>query len=192
MSYEVVRTVKVVGDQVLVTSASNNVYPRTPHQWEMKYRNDKNPFTGRDAALVEVLAGYEQGSFQGGSNRFTRALETLRHMPEYKAYDWRGEPYDEIKARRDGTAYYHLLKKALDTPAERPRYVISKISAYGETVYFKQRKGASFGRWVRDITKANKYAYADDAEAVKGYFPGSSEWRVIDMQEGAVHAEHIR
>lgn len=184
MSYEVVRSVKISDDgTVTVKSASNNVWPRTPSEWQMPYRNEHNPFTGKLGGEVEVFAGYEQGNFQGGSNKFTRQLEVLRHMPEYKAFDWRGDWEGTRETREDKKAYYQLLAQALATPAPKPRYAIVKNSPYtlGQKVYFRQRKGAGVAHWHYEQSKASLFRYAEDAENTKKYFHNSDNWEVKEL-----------
>lgn len=178
MSYEIVKSVKISDDgTVTIKSASNNVWPRTPSNWPMPYRNEHNPFTGKLAAEVEVFAGYEQGTFQGGSNKFTRQLSVLRAMPEYAAFDWRSSLDND---REDKKAYYELLAKALQMPVPKERYIISK-HAYGsnQTVFGRYRKGGRAIYWTLDKTKATKYPYPREAEAVKSYFNGSEAWEVV-------------
>lgn len=181
MSYDIVRSVKVSSDGIVtLKSASNNVYPRTPSEWQMTYRNENNPFTGKLAAEVEVFAGYEQGNFQGGSNKFTRQLTVLRNMPEYQAFDWRGNWDGTRETREDKKAYYELLAKALQTPAPKERYIICKNSPYtlGQKVYGHYRKNGRAIYWSTDRSKATKHVLARDAEAVKGNFYNSDNWAI--------------
>lgn len=183
MSYDIVRSVKITDNgTVTLKSASNNVWPRTPSEWQMTYRHEANPFTGKLAAEVEVFASYEQGNFQGGSNKFTRQLEVLRHMPEYAAFDWRGNWDGTRESPENKKAYYELLAKALNTPAPKPRYAIVKNSPYtlGQKVYFRQRKGAGVAHWHYEENKATLFRYADDAENTKKYFHNGDNWEVID------------
>lgn len=186
MSYDIVRSVRIAADgTVTLKSASNNVWPRDPSEWQMSYRNEANPFTGKLGAEVEVFAGYEQGNFQGGSNKFTRQLEVLRHLPEYAAFDWRGNWEGTRETREDKKAYYELLAKALNTPAPKPKYAITKNSPYtlGQKVYFRQRKGAGVARWYYEAEKASLFRYAEDAESTKKCFHNSDSWEVIDTSK---------
>ncbi len=184
MSYEIVRSAKVSSDgTVTIKSASNNVWPRTPSEWQMTYRHEANPFTGKLGGEIEVFAGYEQGNFQGGSNKYTRQLEVLRHMPEYKAFDWRGNWEDSKETRENKRAYYELLAKAWQTPAPKPRYAITKQSPYtlGQTVYFKQRKGAGVARWKYTEKEATLFRYEDDAKATVNCFQNNHNWEVKEV-----------
>ena len=171
MSYDIVRSVKVSSDGVVtLKSASNNVYPRTPHEWQMDYRNEANPFTGKLGAEVEVFAGYEQGNFQGGSNKFNRQLSVLRQMPEYAKFDWRGNWEGTRETREDKRAYYELLAVALQTPAPKTKYVISKTTPSGQKLYGRYRKNGRAIYWSLDKAKATKHNYAEEAENVKKGF----------------------
>lgn len=178
MSHAIIRTISISPDGVVtIKSTDNNVWPRDVHTWTMTYRHEHNPFTGKQAAEVEVMAGYEQGNFQGGSNKFVRQLEVLRHMPEYARYDWRRNwPADERTAD-----YYRLLAKALATPAPRPRYVIRRPGMW--PTYIKQRKGAGFARWVDHPLHATAFRYADDAEALRQSFRNTDDWEVVDLAD---------
>lgn len=183
MSYDIVRSVKIdKNGTVTLKSASNNVWPRTPSEWQMTYRNEHNPFTGKLGGEVEVFAGYEQGSFQGGSNKFTRQLEVLRYMPEYAAFDWRNNWETAKENNKSKREYYELLARALKTPAPKPRYAIVKNSPYtlGQKVYFRQRKGAGVARWYYEAEKATLFRYAEDAEHTKQCFNNSENWEVIN------------
>ncbi len=183
MSYDIVRSVKVSSDGVVtIKSSSDNVYPRTPHEWQMDYRHEDNPFTGKLGGEVEMFAGYEQGNFQGGTNKFTRQLEVLRHLPEYAQFDWWHDWENTQEARKDKRAYYELLAKVLEMPAPKPRYAITKNSPYtlGKMVFFKQRKGAHFCRWFESAKDATLFRYESDAENTKKYFYNSDNWQVID------------
>lgn len=184
MSYEIVRNVKVSSDGVAtVKSASNNVYPRTPSEWTMSYRSEHNPFTGKLGAEVEIFAGYEQGDFQGGSNKFTRQLEVLRHLPEYAKFDWRGDWDGTKESREDKRAYYELLATALQTPAPKARFAIAKNSPYtlGQKVYGRYRRGGRAIYWTSDKSKATLYRFADDAENIKKSFYNSDNWEVEEV-----------
>ena len=64
----------------------------------MRQPHEDSP--GADEALdAEILKEYEGGMFKGGKNKYTRALLALRHMPEYKAFDWR------VQFQRNMTRY---------------------------------------------------------------------------------------
>lgn len=181
MSYDIVRSVKVADDgTVTIKSASNNVYPRTASEWQMTYRHEANPFTGKLGAEVEVFAGYEQGNFQGGSNKFTRQLEVLRNMPEYAQFDWRGSGFENRANRENKQAYYQLLATALATPAPKEKFVITKM-AYGsltQKVYGRYRKGGRAIYWETNPSKATKHNFAAAAERMKECFYNSDNWQI--------------
>jgi hypothetical protein len=169
MSYAIVKNIKVLDDKVLVTSTDNNVYPRSYSEWTMSYRNENNPFSGKLQAEVEVMAGYEQGNFQGGSNKYTKALEVLLHMPEYKKFDWRGNWDKHVD--KECAEYYQLLATALNTPQSKDKFIVSKI-ADGRTVYLKRlnKYSASF---CFDKTLAKVFRYEEQAQRLTDVFPNS-------------------
>ena len=175
MSYEIVRTIRVKEDGVFLCSAANNVYPRDWQEWKCKSLSKMLMEQGRRAVDVEILKEYESGNLQGGKNKYTRALEVLKHFPEYGDFDWRGEPYDLVCERRKSPAFIALLEKALRTSLPRDKFIVFKI--YGsDTVYLRWAKRTA--RWTYEKTKAKVFRYKGDAEAVKKCFYNSGNWEV--------------
>lgn len=185
MSYDIVRGASVAADgTVTIKSHSSNVWPRTDSTWNMSYRNEHNPFTGKLGGEIEVFAGFEQGNFHGAVAKYQRQLEVLRHMPEYRErYDWRGN-WDATRETRDNDkrGYYELLARAWRTPAPKPRFVITKTTYAGQTLYFKHRKNSGFCRWQLSAKGANLYRYRDDAEAMRHGFTNSDGWQVVEVE----------
>lgn len=122
MSYHVVKqiTVNEADGKVFITGADNNVYPRTPHKWECTSLSKILAEHGREAVDLEIFKAYESGDFHGGSNKWQRALKALWLLPEYKTFDWRGEPHYEIQERRKTPEFIALLKKALTSKLPKP------------------------------------------------------------------------
>lgn len=124
MSYHVIKSIGVNEDdgKVFITGADNNVYPRTPHQWECTSLSKILVEQGREAVDLEIFKAYESGEFQCGTNKWTRALKSLRASPEYKDFDWREkyEPFEVREARRKSPAFNDLLKKALAMKLPKP------------------------------------------------------------------------
>lgn len=178
MSYEIIKSIKVKNNKVFVTGASNNVRPQTFTEWECyplsKVLQDK----GKEALDVEILKAYEEGNFQRGNNRYTRALEVLRHMPIYhKKYDW-GE---DNKKNRESFEFEKLLKKALHTYLPKDKFVITKEMYNGQKVYGK--KVRCYMKWCSKINKgATIYRYREDAEFVKKWFTNSGSWKVDEIK----------
>lgn len=122
MSYHIVKSIVVdeIEKKVYITGSDNNVYPRTPHKWECTSLSRMLVEDGKEAVEIEIMQEYENGNFQGNCNKWTRALKALRLLPEYEAFNWRGEPFDEITERRKTDAFKALLKKALTLKLPAP------------------------------------------------------------------------
>lgn len=112
MSYAIIKSIKVIDGKVFINSTSNNVYPHTFMEWECSSLTKILKEQGREALDVEILGEYENGNFQRGDNRYTRALQVLRHMEEYKLYDYRvisgrntRQTKKEGSRRRTGTCW---------------------------------------------------------------------------------------
>jgi len=177
MSYAIIKNIKVKDDKVIVASASNNVRPRyyTPYVCPSLTRVLKEE--GKDALELEIMEAYENGNFQKGNNKYTRALKVLRHLPEYKDFDWRKTLENKKNKRDDKEEFEELLRKALDTPLPKQKYIITK-EVYDGIGYFSHRANSSFCKWYRDKSKAKKFDYEEDAESTKTWFTSSKDWKV--------------
>ena len=91
MSYEKVRSIKITEDKVFVNCACNNVRPLTYSTEEYPYFSKILQEKGREAVEIALLKTYEGGSFQQGTNKFSKALKVLRYVfgEEYKKFNWR-------------------------------------------------------------------------------------------------------
>ena len=172
MSYEKVRSLQidVVNKKVFITSACNNVRPLTYDKWESPSLSKILVEQGKEAVDVEILKSFEEGNFQGGTNKFTKALKVLRYVyaDEYAKFNWRtnNAPYGskEHKDHRDSREsqeFKDLLRKALDYKTPKPTYVITK-NHYGELVYGKVCPTCI--RWTRFTNKATKFSFYKEAE----------------------------
>lgn len=130
MSHEIVKSIKIKDNKVFLTSACNNVFPRTPHEWECSPLSKLLQEKGKKALDIAIFEDYENGNMQaGGKNKYTRALEVLRHLPEYKAFDWRvnRDEYEKNQKNRENIpALHELLSKALETKLPKEKYAITK------------------------------------------------------------------
>ncbi len=175
MSYNIVKEIKIEGDKVMVTSASNNVRPHYYEKWECYLISEVLQKSGLEAAEVEILENYENGNFQGGSNKYTRALTVLRHFPEYEKFDWRNsnETTDE---NRKSPEFEELLKKALVTYLPKDKYILTKPQEEGKKIYL--RKARRYATWTSDKTKAKIFRFKEQADNIKKWFHGSGSWEV--------------
>ena len=110
---------------------------------------------GREAVDIAIMKDYESGDFQSSSGKYARALQVLRHMPEYAAFDWRGDWEESKKARGEErkAEFEGLLIRALHTKLPATKYAITK--EYGnQKVFMKYRKNAGRCQWAYYPTKA--------------------------------------
>ena len=181
MSYHIVQKIEIVPEEkkVYITSSDNNVWPRTPYRWYCSYY-DKMMLAGDIAAVdADILEAYDKGNFQAGrQNKYTRALVALRMMPEYHAFDWRGN-WDEAHKNQEEKPeeYQKLLRYALLSKLPAASFVIRKPNGDG-LVYMRYRRGGRFARWTMDAAKATKWRFIHEAENMIKNFTGSDNWTV--------------
>ncbi len=120
MSHTVIKSIRIIDNQVFWQADSNNVSPRDYRLRLCPSLTEVLQSQGIEALDLEILAEYENGNFQGVKNRYTSAESRLRSMPEYKAYDWcnHGHAYGtpEYKAfheSRHSDAFKDLMRLAL-------------------------------------------------------------------------------
>lgn len=179
MSYEIIKKIQIHDNKVYVTGASNNVYPRTPKEWECHMISKILQEKGQEEAEIEILRAYEEGNFQGGNNKYTRALQVLVHLPEYKRFDWRGDfKYAHANKKNFENEYKEVLKKALNTRLPKEKYIITKFNGAGQKLYFLHRKRSHFCTWSIDKLDAKLFNFSDDAEFTKKGFINSDSWQV--------------
>jgi len=179
MSYEIVKKIRIDdNNKVYITGASNNVYPRTPEEWHCSYYDN---FPDRKSIDIDILKAYESGSFQAGTkNKYTKALKILRHMQEYKLFDWKasGDDYERNKKNRKTDDFVKLLEKALQSKLPKDKFIISK-DYFGKRVFGKYRKNGRSMRWTPYKEKATIFSYREDAEDLKTCFYSSENWEII-------------
>ncbi len=179
MSYDIVQKIKVEGDKVMITSASNNVRPHYYEKWECYLISKTLQENGQGACDLEILKAYESGDFQGGSNKYTRALEVLFHFPEYEKFNWRGSiniSYEEAKENRKSLEFEELLKKALNTYLPKDKYILTKLQTEGRVYLYKLT--TRFARWTWEKERAKIFRWKEAADGVKRLFSNSDSWEV--------------
>jgi len=180
MSYEIIRKIRIDQNKVLITCASNNVYPRTFEECESFSLSKILQEKGHDALELEIFKAYESGCFQQGSSKYMRALEVLRHLPEYKSFDWHlpglGKDYDICQKNRETPAFDNLLKKALKTRLPKEKFIVFK-KYDGENIYLWKitKRCAS---WIRERARAKIFKYEEDANNISACFQNSQDWQV--------------
>lgn len=177
MSYEIIKSIKVVDGKVFINGASNNVHPHYFSEFHCESLTKILQEQGQDALDVEILKEYESGMFQQGNNKYTRALRVLRHMPEYKLFDWRvsfGPEYNKNNERRKTEEFKKLLLKALKTRLPSDKY-IAFYESCGRSAYLsKLTKTRAFFSYEADAAKT--FPFAEEIENLKRRFNNGDSW----------------
>lgn len=186
MSYNIIKSIKIDDEnkRVIIGSASNNVTPRYYTTEEAPYFTRLWAEKGREAVDIALVKAFESGDFQGGSSKWKLAADRLRKMPEYQAFNWRSEPFEEIsQRRREQVAEFDaLVLRALQAKEPKERFVITgNPTGSSQTLYFYHRANAGFCRWFTDIKKAKVFNCREDAENMKRLFNNSSNWQVLQI-----------
>jgi len=168
MSYNIIKSIKVKENKVYISSACNNVRPRYYDECECKSLSRVLQEKGQEALDVEILKAYEEGDFQRGRSKYTRALQVLRHFDAYKKFDWRASSYKKdcpIQANRESEKFTDLLKLAMKTQLPKDKFVISKL--YGAGVVYLWKRTKLYAKWLPDKSRAKVFRYKEDAEFLK-------------------------
>jgi len=181
MGYEIVKSIEVNEKEkkVIVYGASNNVRPREYTRWECFPLTKIYREKGREAVDVEILRSYEEGNFQGGKNKYTKALLILRHFPEYKKYDWRTTGLG-IEKNRSDAEFTELLKKALKSRLPKEKFVVSRLIG-GARYYLKIKR--NHGNWFPDFKLATIFHYWVDAKNTKDCFYNGKDWEILSLKD---------
>lgn len=185
MSYHIIKRIRTEGGKVFITGADNNVWPRTPREWECASLSKILQEQGRDALDLEIMRTHEGGCFKSSSGKYARALKVLRHMPEYAAFDWRNNNYGwntpESKAydeKRKSAEFDALLLKAMQTRQPREKFIVTK-DYFGTKVFLRSCR--TFARWSREQAEAKIFRWKEDAEALKKYYQGGEHFAVEQL-----------
>ena len=174
MSYEKIKGIRIEEGKVMINGASNNVIPLNYHWWECTTLSKILNEQGQEALDIEILNAYESGEFQGGSNKYTRALSVLSYTlkDEYKQFDWynsQGEEYKKAQERRKTPEFKELLKKALNYKPQNEKVIIFKI---GDETIFSNEKPKLFLKketskhlfYTRSKEEAKIFKFREEAE----------------------------
>ncbi len=187
MSYEIVKKIEIdeTNKKVYITGSSNNVWPRTPHRWECSYyqgQTFKDAKNWKEAIELDILGAYDSGNFQGTTNKYTKALNILLRMPEYKKFSWRDD-WENYRLNKDTLhdEYISLLKKAFATKQPKTKFIITKTNDSGQTLYGNHRKKSRYMNWSADQQSATKFTYEDEAVNLKKGFSSSDNWQIVQL-----------
>ena len=176
MGYEIIRKINIRDNQVFITGACNNVRPHDYREWECPSLTKILQEKGMEDLNIAILQAYEEGNFQRGKNKYTRALLILKHLPEYKIFDWRNDNYNETKILRRSQDYTKLLTKALHSKLPTNKFIVTK-NHNGQKVYAKYSK-RGWIRWYYTEEKVTIFHYKEDAEFLKKCFYNTESWKV--------------
>jgi|GEM_PF-1342297 len=187
MSYTIIKSIVIKDGKVIIRGSCSNVTPKRYDPEESRYFTRLLQEEGMEALDLKILRLYEEGSFQRGANKWTRALQILRKMPEYPHFDWRrhgiGVEYDVVCEMRKSEAFTALLKKALASKLPSDKYVITKEYGCG-TVYLN--RAGRHAKFVFDNKRAKVFHYRQDAEDLKSCYSGSDDWKVVPANAAAL------
>lgn len=187
MSYDIVRKIRIENGKVILNYACNNVRPLYFHDFHVETWSALLASEGPAALDLEILRDYENGNLQRGANKYTRALEVLQHMPEYKLFDRRvNEGYATVSERRakEEDAFNVLLKKALNTPTPRDKYVVKKRQYKmpgipDDNFIYIRKLTTRKAFWTDLVGNAKIFKYESDARRVVSLFGSiSKDWQV--------------
>lgn len=189
MSYDKIRSICIETDKVFITSASNNVRPLSFERWECPSLSKILKEKGKHAVDIEILKSYEEGTFQEGTNKYTKALKVLRYVygEEYFKFNWRNhnakydsEEYHKERALRDSDDFKALLSKALNHKLSKPRFIIYKNHHSAETGRIYAKVCPTCVKWKWTIKEATKFYF--EAEAKNHiYEKFKDDWGVMEI-----------
>lgn len=133
MSYEKVKSVKIIDNKVFINSKSNNdTAPYT--EQEFPYFSKILQEKGLTAVEIEILKNFEEGNLQSSlNNKYTRALKILWYVlvEEYKNFNWRNnnfeygsKEYNDFNNKRESQEFKDLLLKAFNTKMPKERFIV--------------------------------------------------------------------
>lgn len=187
MSYEKIRSINIDEKEgkVFITGACNNVRPLTYSKEEYPSFSRILQEDGQEAVEIALLKTYEEGSFQQGINKYTRAIKVLRYVfrDEYKKFNWRNhnsiyesEEWKKEKELRKSQDFKDLLRKALNYKLSKDKFILSKIYTGNQRVYL--RKCISSAYWTWDKENAKKFNFREELEELKSYYHDGDDWKI--------------
>lgn len=188
MSHEKVRSICIneKKQEVIITSAVNNCRPLDYYKNNFPFYTNLLKEKGKKAVEIEILRGYEEGNFQDGVNKYTKALKVLFYVfkEEYKRFNWNwnleynSKEWKERDELRQSEEFKELLRKALDYKISKNKFIITNDHD-GEKVYAKVCPTCI--KWSRFKEKATKFDFEEDARnhIYKSY---KDEWKILEVK----------
>ena len=182
MSHEKVKSIKIENGNVLIVSKCNND-TEPPRQWNCTFISDILKTEGEEAATISILEAYESGNFQDGTpNKYSKAINRLRYLPEYEKFNWRNSNYAKdcpIQAARQTADFRQLLLLSLNLNEPKTKIIISKT--YGGELAYILKVNKRRCTWTPSIQEAKVFKYEQDCEKIKGMFVGGESFQTIKI-----------
>lgn len=183
MSHEKVKSIRFENGKVFITSKCNND-TEPPREWNCTFISEILQKEGETAAIISILGAYESGNFQAGTpNKYSRAIDRLRYLPEYQKYNWRNKYNGDkehdalIEANRQSEDFKKLLLNSLNLNPPKTKIIISK--QYGDEPVYILKVTARRATWTPRRSEAKVFKYEQDAEKVKSTFIGGENFKTI-------------
>lgn len=109
MSHTIIKSIRITNNSVIITGASNNVYPRTYCTEEARYYSDVLCSGGKTAVEILILKQYFKGNFKGSDKYSFAVNRCLLHEKLDRQEEWskcKNEKY-EIELLNK---FHHYLK----------------------------------------------------------------------------------
>jgi len=186
MSYEKIKNIKIENNKVMINGASNNVRPLSYSYWECTPLSKILQEQGKEELDIEILKAYESGEFQGGTNKYTRALKVLYYLfkEEYKRFNWRNnweESRKVLNTEEGKEEFKELLKKALNTKLPKKKFIITKPHYNSESGVVYGKVCPTCIKWNYLKEKATKFDFEEEAKnhIFEKY---KDEWKVEEIK----------
>lgn len=173
MSYEIVKSIVVKDGKVIVRADSNNVYPKdfSPKVSESLTQLLKEK--GQEEFDLIILKEFESGNFQStANNKYTKALKNLYYVfhEEYKKFNWRNsyvygsEEDKQARALRESDEFKALLKKALNTPLPKQKFIV--IKKQNEQIYYVRQTTSRHIFYTYEKSQAKEFDFKQQADII--------------------------
>lgn len=88
MSHTIIKSIRITNNSVIITGASNNVYPRTYYTEEAQYFSDVLRTEGKTALEKLILQQYFEGNFKGNDKYSFAVNRCLLHEKLSRQEEW--------------------------------------------------------------------------------------------------------
>lgn len=168
MSYEIVKRIRIENNEVFLSCDSNNVFPKDFTERKNNYFTKLLQEEGMEALNLSLLKEYENGNLQeGNQNKWSKAVERLRHTEEYKKYNWRYSKYSKdcpIQQARQTKEFEQFLLSGLNITPSKDKFIVLNTK-YPEAVYVR-KVTKLFVKYTNVFSEAKVFKYYEEAKAL--------------------------